>query len=96
MPTLYNVQLWLKHAEEARALSRVLADPRTKQHMLAIAARFERIAGLANELRSTSASSINRQPLGSLHSVLQSLEKKQLILTTRPGSARAPAVYKAL
>ena len=32
-------------------------------------------------------------PLGSLHSVLQSLEKKQLIKTTRPGSARAPAVY---
>ncbi len=35
-------------------------------------------------------------PLGSLHSVLQSLEKKQLILTTRPGSARAPAVYQVL
>ena len=35
-------------------------------------------------------------PMGSLHSVLQSLEKKQLILTTRPGSARAPAVYKVL
>ena len=35
-------------------------------------------------------------PLGSLHSVLQSLEKKQFILTTRPGSARAPAVYKVL
>src|SRR5271166_6972177 len=32
-------------------------------------------------------------PLGSLHSVLQSLEKKQLIKTTRAGSARAPAVY---
>ena len=35
-------------------------------------------------------------PLGSLHSVLQSLEKKQLIKTTRAGSARAPAVYKVL
>ena len=33
-------------------------------------------------------------PLGSLHSVLQSLEKKQLIKTTRAGSARAPAVYR--
>ena len=32
-------------------------------------------------------------PLGSLHSVLQSLEKKQLIKTARAGSARAPAVY---
>ncbi len=35
-------------------------------------------------------------PLGSLHSVLQSLEKKQLIKTTRAGSARAPAVYQVL
>jgi hypothetical protein len=35
-------------------------------------------------------------PLGSLHSVLQSLEKKQLIKTARPGSARAPAVYQVL
>ena len=35
-------------------------------------------------------------PLGSLHSILHSLEKKQLIKTTRVGSARAPAVYKVL
>jgi hypothetical protein len=35
-------------------------------------------------------------PLGSLHSVLQSLEKKQLIKTARAGSARAPAVYQVL
>ena len=35
-------------------------------------------------------------PLGSLHFVLQSLEKKQLITTTRPASARAPAVYQVL
>ena len=37
-----------------------------------------------------------RIPLGSLHSVLQSLEKKQLIKTARAGSARAPAVYQVL
>lgn len=37
-----------------------------------------------------------RIPLGSLHSVLQSLEKKQLIKTARAGSARAPAVYEVL
>ena len=35
-------------------------------------------------------------PLGSLHSVLQSLEKKRLIKTARAGSARAPAVYQVL
>jgi sugar-specific transcriptional regulator TrmB len=35
-------------------------------------------------------------PLGSLHSVLGSLEKKQLIKTTRAGSGRTPAVYQVL
>ena len=35
-------------------------------------------------------------PLGSLHSILQSLEKKQLIKTVRAGSPRAPAVYQVL
>jgi hypothetical protein len=35
-------------------------------------------------------------PLGSLHSILQSLEKKQLIKTARAGSARAPAVHQVL
>ena len=35
-------------------------------------------------------------PLGSLHAVLQSLEKKQLIKTVRAGSARAPAAYQVL
>jgi hypothetical protein len=33
-------------------------------------------------------------PLGSLHSILQSLEKKGLIKATRAGSARAPAAYQ--
>ena len=35
-------------------------------------------------------------PLGSLHSVLQSLEKRQLISTLRSGSAGSPAVYQVL
>jgi hypothetical protein len=35
-------------------------------------------------------------PLGSLHSILQSLERKGLIKATRPGSARAPAAYQVL
>ena len=35
-------------------------------------------------------------PLGSLHSVLQSLERKQLIKSVRAGSARAPAAYQVL
>jgi sugar-specific transcriptional regulator TrmB len=35
-------------------------------------------------------------PLGSLHSILQSLEKKGLIKASRAGSARAPAAYQVL
>ncbi len=35
-------------------------------------------------------------PLGSLHSVLQSLEKRQLVRTERAGSPKAPAVYQVL
>jgi hypothetical protein len=35
-------------------------------------------------------------PLGSLHSILQSLEKKGLIKNIRAGSARAPAAYQVL
>lgn len=35
-------------------------------------------------------------PLGSLHSVLVSLEKKKLIHAAKPGSARSPAVYQVL
>ncbi len=35
-------------------------------------------------------------PLGSVHSIIQSLEKKKCILTTRPGSAQAPAAYQLL
>ncbi len=53
MPTkLYDVQLWREHAAKARALSRVLTDPRTKQQMSDIAAGFDRIAELASTLQS--------------------------------------------
>lgn len=54
MPTLYNVQLWLEHAATTRALSTDITDPQTKQQMLNVAAGFDRIAGLAMQLRSTS------------------------------------------
>jgi len=50
--TLYNVQLWRKHAAEARALGKTLRDPRTKQQMADIAAGFDRIADLASKLQS--------------------------------------------
>ena len=49
--TLYNAQLWIGHAEKVRALSKAVTDPRTKQHMLNVAAGFDRIADLATQLR---------------------------------------------
>ena len=51
--TLYNARLWLGHAEKVRTLSKAVADPRTKQQMLTVAAGFDRIAGLAAQLGST-------------------------------------------
>jgi len=35
-------------------------------------------------------------PLGSLHSILASLQKKNLIMATRSASAKAPGVYQVL
>jgi hypothetical protein len=49
--TLYNAQLWLGHAERVRTLSKAVADPKTKQQMLTVAAGFDRIADLAVQLK---------------------------------------------
>jgi hypothetical protein len=46
---LYNVPLWLGHAEEARALAEDMTDPETKQKMLAVAEGYDHIAELAKE-----------------------------------------------
>ena len=61
--TLYNIQLWRKHAAEARALSKALSDPRTKQQMSDIAAGFDRIAELASRLQSINSIGIRARCL---------------------------------
>ena len=48
------------------------------------------------EAKATALAEAAQIPLGSLHSVLQTLEKKQLIKAVRAGSARAPAVFQLL
>jgi hypothetical protein len=48
------------------------------------------------EVRATPLAKAAHIPVGSLHSVLTSLEKKQLIRTDRPRSAKAPAIYQIL
>ena len=52
--TLYDVELWSRHAAEARALSRTIADPQTRRQILNVAAGFDRIAQLASQLASAS------------------------------------------
>jgi hypothetical protein len=65
--------------------SAVLKALRTKMdESRLVTAKAAELAGAANI------------PLGSLHSVLQSLEKKQLIKSVRPGSARVPASFQVL
>src|SRR5258708_5880873 len=48
------------------------------------------------EVRSAELAQASSIPLGSLHSVLASLEKKKLIRTERPGSAKFRAIYEVL
>jgi DNA-binding IclR family transcriptional regulator len=53
-------------------------------------------AGRLVEAKAAILAEAAKVPLGSLHSILQSLEKKALIRTERSGSAKAPAVYEVL
>lgn len=64
MPTkLYNVQLWREHAAQARALSRALSDPKTKQQVWDIAVGFDRIAELAWQLQSAGSPGVRTRCL---------------------------------
>jgi len=53
-PTLYDVELWREYAKQMRALSQKMTDPRIRQHTLAAAIGFERIANLAGQLQAAS------------------------------------------
>jgi hypothetical protein len=54
LTTLYDVELWHEYANQMRALSKRVIDPRIRQRALAAAAGFEHIAELASKLRSSS------------------------------------------
>ena len=51
--TLYDADLWHEYANQMRALSKRVTDPRVRQRALVAAAGFERIADLATKLRLT-------------------------------------------
>ena len=46
---LCDVNLWLEHAKEVRALCEVISDPEEKEQMMEVAVGFDRIAELAKE-----------------------------------------------
>ncbi len=80
------------HAEPAAATAATAAlSPRQSEALHAKMDEHKQVTATARALAAAA-----QIPLGSLHSVLQSLEKKQLIKTVRAGSARAPAVYQVL
>ena len=71
-------------------------DLSTRQSAVLNALRSKMDENMQVEAKASVLAEAAKIPLGSLHSVLGSLEKKQLIANTRPGSPRAPAVYQVL
>ena len=69
----------------------VIAELSARQSAVLEALRAKMDANKQVEARAATLAKAANIPLGSLHSILQSLEKKSLIKTTRAGSARAPA-----
>lgn len=51
LTTLHDAELWREYANQMRALSKRVTDPRIRQHALVAAAGFERIADLATKLK---------------------------------------------
>lgn len=76
--------------------SAALPDLSPRQHAVLSALREKMDENKQVEAKAADLAHAAQIPLGSLHSVLGSLEKKQLIANTRPGSPRSPAVYQVL
>jgi hypothetical protein len=81
-----------KKAEPTGAAS----DLSARQNAVLTALRAKMDENKQVEAKAATLAEAAQIPLGSLHSVLGSLEKKRLIVNTRPGSPRAPAVYQVL
>lgn len=72
------------------------SDLTDRQNAVLGALRVMMDDGRLVEAKAADLADAAKVPLGSLHSILQSLEKKQLIRATRSGSAKTPAVYQVL
>ncbi len=64
--TLYDAELWQEHAAQVRTLTKRVIDPRTREHMLTIAAGFDHIADLATQLNISASRGNDRGLLGRL------------------------------
>jgi len=88
-------QLLITSTEAPRPTEVIIElSPRQNAVLGALRARMD--ANSRVEAKAAALAEAAQIPLGSLHSVLQSLEKKNLIKTARAGSARSPAVYQVL
>ena len=86
----------IKAATEAPQQSNEAIELSPRQSAVLTALRAKMDADSRVEAKAAALAAAAQIPLGSLHSVLQSLEKKQVIKTVRTGSARAPTVYQVL
>jgi hypothetical protein len=94
-----------RHEEETAPRGEGEAAPRKKEAAADLSERQQAVLKALHakmdknnlaEVRAAPLAEAAHVPLGSLHSILASLEKKQLIHTDRPGSARSPAIYQVL
>ncbi|MFZ1109786.1 MAG: hypothetical protein WAN43_15745 [Rhodomicrobium sp.] len=89
-------------APKKRAAEKTKAEPETppdlteRQSAVLKALRLKMDDAQLVEAKAAVLAGAANIPLGSLHSVLQSLEKRRLIRNERSGSAKAPAVYQVL
>ena len=83
--------------KEAIASSNGTSQGLTERQSSVLAAlRAKSDDGNIVEIRTTALAEAVNMPVKSLSSVIHSLEKKHRILIARPGSARAPAIYRVL
>jgi len=89
-------QLLITSTEALQRQNDAIGELSPRQSAVLRALRAKMDANRRVETKAAALAEAAQIPLGSLHSVLQSLEKKQLIKSERAGSVRAPSVYQVL
>jgi hypothetical protein len=95
-PTKPQVKRTATPAEDGKAANGTRPELTERQSAVLEALRAKADDDNLVEIKGADLAEAASIPLGSIHSVIQSLEKKKCILTTRPGSSHAPAVYQVL